>query len=107
MALVVKVLAGLVLWGAGFSILYALHGLGCGLGWTDLAIGPLTLLQAVLVGTWLALLAMAAAWAWYLWRSGGPAESAFLRTVGLISALAGLGGLLFTGAPVLLPAHCL
>jgi ABC-type uncharacterized transport system involved in gliding motility auxiliary subunit len=78
MALVVKVLAGLVLWGAGFSILYALHGLGCGLGWTDLAIGPLTLLQAVLVGTWLALRAMAAARvAWYLWRSRtAPAESA-------------------------------
>jgi hypothetical protein len=107
MALVMRVLAGLLLWAAGFTILYGLHGLGCAVGWADVRLGPVSLLSMVLVGTWLAFLALALLTALLLWRGDGFGQSGFLRRVGLISALAGLGGLIFTGAPVLLPAHCL
>lgn len=107
MALVMRVLAGLLLWAAGFSVLYGLHGVGCAVGWGNARFGPVTVLSVVLVGTWLAFVAMASVWLVVLWRRDGLAQSDLLRKVGLISALSGLGGLLFTGAPVLLPAHCL
>ncbi|MGU9982249.1 hypothetical protein ACJ4V0_19625 [Phreatobacter sp. HK31-P] len=107
MALVTKVLAGLLIWTIGFSVLYALHGFGCAAGWGAIPVGPLTALSATLIATWLLFVGLGLAWAIILYRSDGMMDSGFLRTIGLVSALAGLGGLVFTGAPVLLPAHCL
>jgi len=107
MALVMRVLAGLLLWAAGFTVLYALHGLGCAVGWADVRFGAFTLLSVVLIGTWLAFVGLALVWTLWLWRHQNVLPPGLLTTVGLTSALSGLGGLVFTGAPVLLPAHCL
>lgn len=108
MALVIRSLAGLLLWAAGFSLLYALHGFGCAAGWGARPFaGPFTLLNAMLIGTWLILLAIALAWA-RLVHVGRRAENPpILLRIAEISAWVGLLGQLLMGAPVLLPAHCL
>lgn len=108
MALVIRALAGLLLWAGGFSLLYALHGYGCAAGWGARPIaGAFTLLNAALAGSWLILLAAALAWAGWVHASRLPGNQPILWRVAGISAWVGLGGLLLTGAPVLLPAHCL
>lgn len=108
MALVMRLMAALLLWAAGFSALYAVHGLGCGLGWGDWpALPPFTRLNLVLVPLWLLFLVLAL----LLLRrearrhdlDGRPA----IRRAVLAASWAGLVGLVFMGAPVLLPAHCL
>ena len=85
-----------------------MHGLGCGLGWGErLIVGPFTPLNMVLVPVWIVFVLMA------LWalrrarRAGETAEEPAMLRAGMIGGWAGLVGLVVTGAPVLLPAHCL
>ncbi len=103
MALVIRMTAGLTIWAVGFSALYALHGLGCGLGWSQVTIGLTTVLGWALIGTWIVFLGAAAGWLVRVWS----APSSFAATIALASAVAGLGGLALTGAPVLLTANCI
>lgn len=100
MAMVARALAGLALWAGGFTLLYALHGTLCGLGAAWFA-QPAR--QALLVGAWLILVALAGAWAMVVTRRRSATFPARLELAG---AWAGLVGLVFTGAPVLLQAHC-
>lgn len=100
MAMVARALAGLTLWAGGFTLLYALHGTLCGLGAAWVA-GPAR--QAILVGAWLILVALAFAWALAATRARA---ATFWARLTLAGAWAGLVGLVFTGAPVLLQAHC-
>ncbi len=105
MELVIKLLGGLTFWAGGFSLLYALHGYGCAANWEQRASGPFTQLGAALFVTWLALLSMAGVFVHMLHRQP-PSADMMLTRLAQISAWAGLFGLLFTGAPVLLPARC-
>ena len=108
MALVMRLMAALLLWAAGFSALYAVHGLGCGLGWGDRpALPPLTLLNLVLVPLWLLFLALALLLLRREARRRDLDSRPAIRRATLAAGWAGLVGLVFMGAPVLLPAHCL
>jgi len=108
MALVIRLFGGLVVWAVGFSAIYAMHGLGCGFGWGERpALGPFTALNLALVPLWLLFLVAAAATLRLAVRSDADAEEPALRRAALVGGWAGLAGLLLTGAPVLLPAHCL
>ncbi|TDR89610.1 hypothetical protein [Enterovirga rhinocerotis] len=107
MALVMRSLAGLTLWAAGFSLLYGLHGLGCGLGWTREILGPLTVLNGALIALWLILLGLALWLALSSHRARPDSDPRGLARLALVGTWAGFVGLLLTGAPVLLPAHCL
>jgi hypothetical protein len=108
MAVVMRVLSGLLIWAAGFNAIYAAHGLGCGLGWGEpLLIGPFTALNAVLLPLWLAFLALALLPLRQALRARGTGGDPALRHAWLVGGWAGFGGLAVTGAPVLLPAHCL
>jgi len=105
MAVVISILAGLLVWAAGFNALYAVHGLGCGFGWGDqVLVGPFTLLNAALVPLWLMFLALGVV---PLRRAMRLRVEPALRSAGVVGGWAGLLGLFVTGAPVLLPAHCL
>lgn len=107
MALVVRALGGLLIWALGFSALYGLHGLVCAAGWGARPLaGPVTLAGAALIGAWLVLLAAAGLFLLAMHRSTAGSGSPFLHRLGMIGAWAGLAGLVFMGAPVLLPAHC-
>lgn len=105
MAMVIRLLGGLTLWVAGFSALYGLHGLGCALGWGERWLGPVTWLGAALIACWLALVASGAMLLAMLYRN--PGNDPTLRRIVLVGGWAGLAGLAWMGAPVLLPAHCL
>ncbi|WP_439574832.1 hypothetical protein [Phreatobacter sp.] len=108
MALVIRALGGLLIWAFGFALLYALHGLVCAAGWGARPLaGPVTIAGAVLIGTWLVLLAVAALFLILLRRTDGDGRAGFLQRLAMIGAWSGLAGLLFMGAPVLLPAQCL
>lgn len=107
MAVVIRMTAGLILWAAGFSLLYALHGFGCAAGWQAVSLGPATGLGLVLIAAWTALLAAAFALSVALFRGAGRKGPPFAETIARASAIAGSAGLLLMGAPVLLPAHCL
>jgi hypothetical protein len=100
MAMVARALAGLALWAGGFTLLYALHGTLCGRGaaWVG---GPAR--QTILVGAWLILVGLAGGWALVATRAG---VATFWARLALAGAWSGLVGLVFTGAPVLLQAHC-
>ncbi len=108
MALVTRLFGGLLVWAAGFSMIYGAHGLGCGLGWGErLALGPLTLLNMALITLWLACL-LVAAWALrHAGRDHAVLREPALRRAAVIGGWAGFVGLVVMGAPVLLPAHCL
>lgn len=108
MALVIRILSGLLVWAAGFNAIYAAHGVGCSLGWGErLMLGPFTLLNAVLVPLWLVFLLMGVFALRRTGRSGATPVEPALRAAWLVGGWAGFAGLLVTGAPVLLPAHCL
>lgn len=53
-------IAGLLVWSSAFLSLYGALSVGCAFGWDEVAIGPTTLQRAVLVGLWLAHLALVA-----------------------------------------------
>ncbi|WP_298232542.1 hypothetical protein [uncultured Azohydromonas sp.] len=47
-----RALAGLFGWAASFTLVYALHGLGCARGWHLIPVGHTDQHRAVLLGTW-------------------------------------------------------
>lgn len=103
MTFLARASAGLILWGSGFTLLYALHGLGCANAWNTVAFAGGTLFRWIMVGTW--LLACTAATVIIRWATSLPAG--FDRKLSLTSALVGLAGLLVTGAPVVLTSACI
>ena len=106
MALVIKLLGGLSIWAAGFSALYALHGYGCALSWGSREVGPFTVLGLLLILLWSVVLFGAVLFALWVGRRA-PEEDEMIRRLGAIGAWAGFVGLILTGVPVVLPAHCL
>jgi hypothetical protein len=94
--------AGLILWAFGFSLLYALQGMGCAFGWDATPLLGVNLLRAVLVATWLALVVAALA----LLRLTRSAASNFEKRVTFATTLAGAGAMLVTGSPVALTSAC-
>lgn len=108
MALVRRLLSGLLVWALAFNAIYAAHGLGCKLGWGDRTMmGPFTPLNLVLIPVWLLFLAVAVLVLRWGSSPDGSGEERSMRTAGLIGGWAGIGGIALMGAPVLLPAHCL
>ncbi len=97
----VRALLGPLLWAAAFSGVYALHGLGCALGWPGQStpVGPLH--SVVLIGVWLCALMAAGL---ILWTS-----LAGLGREARIARLGGWIGLVATGLtlfPVLGVSSC-
>ncbi|HEV2553419.1 MAG TPA: hypothetical protein VGV17_06660 [Bosea sp. (in: a-proteobacteria)] len=108
MALVKRLVGGLLVWALGFNAIYAAHGLGCGMGWGErVVLGPLTALNLALIPLWLLFLAAAVVVLRNSSRPGDAGNERLLRQAGLIGGWAGIGGIALMGAPALLPAHCL
>lgn len=102
MRLLLRWIAGLIVWAAGFNLLYALHGIGCGAGWDGRTIGPLSVFRWALVLGWLA---PATVGAWLAWRERHPVDRA--GRIALACAGVGLTATVATGAPVLFFPACL
>lgn len=102
MTFLARASAGLLLWAFGFSLLYALHGLGCAGGWNEVPLAGGTLFGWVLASTWVVLCLGAAAVLRWAWALPPGLEGRLSRT----SALAGLAAMAVTGAPVVLTSAC-
>lgn len=102
MRLLFNATAGLMLWAASFSILYALQGSSCALGW-DRVMTPFgTLSGLLLVTSWcifVAVGALAIRWATKLPRG-------LEHKLGLSCAIIGFVAIIITGLPVLIASTC-
>ena len=103
MMLLIHGSAGLLFWAFGFSLLYGLHGLGCGLGWPLVELAGGSLFRWTMIGTWLLLCAGGV----LLIGLARRAPAGLGRRLALVSALVGLGATLVTGAPVVVASACI
>jgi len=103
MKLLLHVSAGLIVWAAGFSLLYALHGLGCESGWHQRPFMGGTLFRWIMLSTWVALCLATLAIAHRSLRL----PPGFTRKVTVGTAFAALAAMAVTGAPVALTSACL
>lgn len=104
--------AGLLIWSSAFVSLYAALSLGCAFGWEAMSVGPLSLQRAVLVGLWLAHLALVMAVVVFTHRRLKAAPSTrdlggFFARLAFWASFAALGVTVVNYAPVLGLSACL
>ena len=100
-----RIFAPILIWLGLFTGVYALHGLGCGLGWPQQDLGPASLHRVVLVGAWgLALLAQAAVLV--LVARAWPSRVPLLQKITLTLAVTALGAMVWTLFPVVFASSC-
>lgn len=98
---IVLTLFGLTLWVVAFSAIYALHGMGCALGWPARALGPISLHRAAMLAVWLGALAI------HLWTLRAPAfATGPLGRLPRLGAWAGAVATLFTLFPLAVLGEC-
>ncbi len=105
MIALLRVLAGLIGWAAGFSILYGLHGIACARGWSAVNIGPLDLQRLVLGLAWIGSVAAIAVWTLFTIRTP-PGAMPLLDRLAFGSAIAGLFAMLVSGVPIVVTDPC-
>lgn len=106
----IRMSAGLALWAVIFSLLYALHGVGCEVGWATTRVLGMSLHRLVLLAAWIAGsgAALLLALAFQRLPASTDAEGgAVVTRVSRISAWVGLAATLAGGLPVLLVPACL
>jgi len=103
-------IAGFVVWGVAFGVIYGLHGLGCAYGWDEIAAGPTNLQRLVQVVAWIAFLPPLLLLALHLRRKrrreteNGPRR--WLALLGETTAWAGLAATIVTFAPTVTTSVC-
>jgi hypothetical protein len=98
-----RILAPLTLWLAGFSAIYGLHGIGCANGWAVTDLGGATLQRWALSVAWLGLIA-AQAMLLVILRRGG--DDGLLRWTSVSLAWVALIAVLWTLYPVAVLTVC-
>lgn len=102
--------AGFLAWSSAFLVLYGLHALGCAWGWDAREAGPASLLRLVLVGAWIAHLALLCglvALSRRLGRDAGAGDAPrLLARATMALTLAALVATLWTGLPVVAYPLC-
>lgn len=87
-----RALLGPLLWALAFSVIYAVHGLGCARGWTQISMPWGSLHQLVLIGLW--CLAIMAGLALFRLTPPGPRISDRIARagswIGIVSVLLSL-----------------
>jgi hypothetical protein len=104
--------AGLVIWSSAFVSLYAVLSIGCAFGWEAVALGPLSLQRAALIGIWLLHLAVIVGLgAWVRARrrrlTGEDGLGRFFAGTALWATLVAVAVTLVTYAPILGLSACL
>lgn len=104
--------AGFLVWSSAFLSLYAALSLGCAFGWEDIALGPVSVQRAVLIGLWLVHLALIAALVAFARRRSRRAEAkqdlgGFFAGLAFWGSIAALGASVVNYAPVLGLSACL
>ena len=101
MRLLLRWTGGLIIWAVGFNLLYGLHGIGCGAGWDNQPLGPLSAFRWLLLLGWLLPVA---AGAWLVWRERHVRGSD--DRLALVGAVIGVTATFATGVPVLFFPEC-
>lgn len=97
-------IAGPTIWAIGFSLVYALHGAGCDLGWTGIGVfGLISLHHLALWAGWIATLLANLAFLLVLPPANGNRLVRWLPRAG---AWIGLGATFFSLLPVALTTSC-
>ena len=96
-----RALAGPILWSALFVLIYALHGAGCNLGWTDHPVLFTDLHHAAMWAVWLAGLALHVVLVMIL-----PTGTGRARRVVVAGSWIGLVASTFTLFPVIATSTC-
>jgi len=102
MRFLARVSAGLIVWAFGFLLLYAFHGLGCARGWHNVPMFGKTVFDWIMIATWI----IPAIGCFAIARQALRVSSGFERRLAFSLAIAGLVGILITGAPVVIAAAC-
>ncbi len=101
MIALIRMTAGLILWGIAFAVLYGLHGIGCAAGWAGTVAGPVSVQHLVLGTVWIGFVAGGIALAWASRRGGDELVERTAWRLGVVGAAATL----VTGLPIVtLPA---
>lgn len=102
-----RILVGPLLWLAGFSALYGLHGIGCANGWSEAVVaGGASLHRAALVAAWIALLALQVAVVLALRRGPFASAAPFVHWTSLTLGVVGLVATLWSLFPVAVLSSC-
>lgn len=100
---IARLVSGLLLWAAGFALLYGLHGIGCAEGWDRQLMGGVSRQRALLAAAWLLTLVAGVLLALWLRRD---AED-MLGRAALWLGWAGVGATLVGGLAIWMVPACL
>ncbi len=98
----VRLVSGLVLWAIAFSTLYALHGLGCSLGWSKQVVFGLSQSRMLLLAAWILFVAIQCGLLRRMARQKETHLDWMARAIGWI----GLVATLVTGLPIIAISSC-
>lgn len=101
MMLLLRAVAGLLLWAITFNLLYGVHGIGCASGWDGRMLGPFSLYRVAMVTVWLLGTAATVAWYWHERHATG-----FVGGVTRGVAMIGIVATIVTGLPVVVFPAC-
>jgi hypothetical protein len=102
---IVRIFAPLLVWLALFSGVYGLHGIGCGLDWPHMSVGPWPLHRTALVAAWIGAVILQALLLLALARPL-RSERPFVQGVSLTLAVSGLVAVGWTLFPVIFATSC-
>ncbi|MEQ6332442.1 hypothetical protein [Sphingobium sp. MK2] len=97
-----RVTVGLWLWALAFSLLYALHGIGCAGGWHGWPLPGGSAFRWTMVVTWVCF----ALGGVVVLRWAARLPKGLERRLATVSALVGLAGTIITGSPVIFTSAC-
>jgi len=103
MTALLRLSAGLVVWAAGFCVIYGLHGIGCANDWPARSLAGFELHRLVLIAAWIATAAVNVGIA--VWASARRAD--VLDRAAIITNWAAVAATVVTFLPLLPIAPCL
>ncbi len=103
MKMLARATIGLWLWALAFSLLYALHGIGCARSWDAVPLLGGTMFRWTMVVTWLCF--ALGGGAVILWSKRAP--KGLERRLGITSSIVGFVGTLTAGSPTVFTSACL
>ncbi|MDJ0278128.1 hypothetical protein QLH51_15120 [Sphingomonas sp. 2R-10] len=104
MTALLRMTAGLFHWAAAFSVLYGLHGIGCGSGWDRVAVAGTSLHRLLLIVAWVGGIAAGAGLALWLRRTAG---TGLLDRVAVMLGWVGVAAIVVGGLPIVTIPACL
>lgn len=103
----IRILIGPLVWLSAFSAVYAVHGMGCGLGWTEVELAGLTLHRVALLAGWGAAVAACGMVLVGLWSDRLGSTSGFVRRVSVWLGLVGVVAAVWSLFPVAVLSACI